>query len=378
MFCESRLSQTPNKNYPPTVDTLPFALAQLLQITGGRTIPALSTEDVHAKEVLIHGFASLDEAGPGDLSFFSNPRYIEQLRNSKASVILIPAPEAATLVRTGTICILVENPSASFATIAEQFAPKPPERQPGIHPSASIHPTAKISPSASIGALCVIEAHVRIGAHSVLEAQCHLGDHAHVGAHCHLHPRSTILHRCEIRDRVILHSGTVIGSDGFGFEKIEGKHTKIPQRGIVIVENDVEIGANTTIDRARFGRTVIGEGTKIDNLVQIAHNVQIGKHCLIVAQTGISGSTRIGNHVILAGQSGIVGHITIGDGIIVTAQSGISKSLPAEEGAMYMGTPAVPAKDYREQMALLRRLPKLQDRVKALESLLLQKEGQPI
>ena len=360
------------------MDSLPLALSQLLQLTGGQTIPALSTEAVSTKELLIHGFASLDEAASGDLSFFSNPRYIEQLRNSKASVILIPAPEAATLVRAGTICILVDNPSASFASIAEKFAPKPPERQPGIHPSASVHPTAKISASASIGPLCVIEAHARIGAYSVIEAQSYIGDHAHIGAHCHLHPRSTILHRCEIRDRVILNSGAVIGSDGFGFEKIDGKHAKIAQLGVVIVENDVEIGANTTIDRARFGKTVIGEGTKIDNLVQIAHNVHIGKHSLIVAQTGISGSTRIGNNVILAGQSGIVGHITIGDGIIVTAQSGISKSLPAEEGAMYMGTPAVPAKDYREQMALLRRLPKLQDRVKALESLLLQKEGQPI
>jgi len=356
------------------VDTLPFTFSQLLQLTGGRTIPALSTESTHTKEVLIHGFASLDEATSGDLSFFSNPRYIEQLRDSKASVILIPAPEAATLVRAGTICILVENPSATFASIAEKFAIKHPERQPGVHPSASIHPTAKVSPSASIGPLCVIEANARIGAHSILEAQCYVGDNAHVGTHCHLHPQSTVLHRCEIRDRVILHSGTVIGSDGFGFEKIEGKHSKIAQLGVVIVENDVEIGANTTIDRARFGRTVIGEGTKIDNLVQIAHNVQIGKHCLIVAQTGISGSTRIGNNVILAGQSGIVGHISIGDGIIVTAQSGISKSLPAEEGATYMGTPAVPAKDYREQMALLRRLPKLQERVKTLESLLLQKD----
>jgi UDP-3-O-[3-hydroxymyristoyl] glucosamine N-acyltransferase len=155
---------------------------------------------------------------------------------------------------------------------------------------------------------------------------------------------------------------------------VEGKHAKIAQLGIVVVENDVEIGANTTIDRARFGRTLIGEGTKIDNLVQIAHNVQIGRHSLIVAQTGISGSTRIGNHVILAGQSGIVGHISIGDGIIVSAQSGISKSLPPEDGALYMGTPAVPAKDYREQMALLRRLPKLQERLKALENLLLDRE----
>jgi UDP-3-O-[3-hydroxymyristoyl] glucosamine N-acyltransferase len=356
------------------VETLPLSLNQLLNLTGGRTIPALSDERALSNEALIQGFASLDEASSGDLSFFSNPRYIDQLRNSKASVILIPAPEAATIARAGCICILVDNPSASFALIAERFAPKPPERQVGIHPSASVHASAKISPSASIGPLCVIEANARVGAHTVVNAHCYVGDHAHIGSHCTLHPRATILHRCEIKDRVIVHSGCVIGSDGFGFEKVEGKHAKIAQLGIVVVENDVEIGANTTIDRARFGRTLIGEGTKIDNLVQIAHNVQIGRHSLIVAQTGISGSTRIGNHVILAGQSGIVGHISIGDGIIVSAQSGISKSLPPEDGALYMGTPAVPAKDYREQMALLRRLPKLQERLKALENLLLDRE----
>ena len=198
-------------------------------------------------------------------------------------------------------------------------------------------------------------------------ALSYVGRDVLIGEDCLLHSRVTVADRCSLANRVILHSGVVIGSDGFGFELFGGKHVKIPQVGIVQVDDDVEIGSNTTVDRARFGRTWIQEGTKIDNLVQIAHNVVIGRHCLIVAQVGISGSTRLGDYVTLAGQVGVVGHIEIGDHAVVGAQSGISKSVPGKE--FYMGTPAVPAGVYREQVALIRRLSKLTERVQALEKL---------
>jgi UDP-3-O-[3-hydroxymyristoyl] glucosamine N-acyltransferase len=263
------------------------------------------------------------------------------------------------------IAIQVENASLAFAQLLEKFAPPPVRFAPGVHPSAVVSPDAVIGEGVSIQPFAVIEAGARIGAGSVIGAHGYVGQHAEVGEHTHLASRVTIGARCIVGSRVIIHSGAVLGSDGFGFELSEGRHVKIPQTGIVQVDNDVEIGANVTIDRARFGRTWIGEGTKIDNLVQIAHNVVIGKHCLIVSQTGISGSTRIGDYVTLAGQVGVVGHIEIGDRTIVAAQSGVSKSLPP--GSTVFGTPAIPMRESKERFAFLARLPKLFARVKALE-----------
>jgi UDP-3-O-[3-hydroxymyristoyl] glucosamine N-acyltransferase len=189
-----------------------------------------------------------------------------------------------------------------------------------------------------------------------------------VGADCYFGPRVTVGARCVVGDRVIIHSGAVLGSDGFGFEFSQGRHVKIPQTGIVQVDSDAEVGANTTIDRARFGRTWIGEGTKIDNQVQIGHNVVVGKHCIIVSQVGISGSTRLGNYVTIAGQAGIAGHLEIGDQVIISGQSGVNKSLPGN--GMYMGYPCVPAREHREQLARISRLGKLVERVRRLEQLL--------
>ncbi len=199
-----------------------------------------------------------------------------------------------------------------------------------------------------------------IGAHN------YLGHGAKVGADCQFAARVTLGARCTVGNRVVLHSGVVVGSDGFGFEFANGRHVKIPQTGIVQIDDDVEIGANTTVDRARFGRTWIGEGTKIDNLVQIAHNVVIGKHCILVAQTAIAGSSKLGNYVTMAGQTAVVGHIEIGDQCVVAARSGVSKNLGAKE--IVWGSPAVPMREAKEQMAYTRRLPKLYARVKALEA----------
>jgi UDP-3-O-[3-hydroxymyristoyl] glucosamine N-acyltransferase len=193
----------------------------------------------------------------------------------------------------------------------------------------------------------------------------YVGSGARLGTDCLLHPHAVVQHGCQLGDRVILHSGVVVGSDGFGYDTRDGRHLKIPQSGIVVVENDVEIGANTTIDRARFGRTVIGEGTKIDNLVMIAHNVVIGKHCIVCAQVGIAGSAQIGDYVILAGQAGLVGHIKVGDGAIVGAQTGVSNDI--EPGARVVGSPPRPIGEWKRSIVRVDRLAELYNRVKKLE-----------
>jgi UDP-3-O-[3-hydroxymyristoyl] glucosamine N-acyltransferase len=311
---------------------------------------------------VITGVAAAREAGAGDVTFFGNPKYLAQIKATRATAALVPADFAETIP---AIAVRVENPSLAFARLVERFAPPPIVFPPGVHPSAVVASDALLGEGVSIQPGVVIEAGARVGARSVIGANSYIGHGAIVGEDCHFAPRVTVAARCLVGNRVILHSGAVLGSDGFGFEFSAGRHVKIPQTGIVQVDDDVEIGANTTIDRARFGRTWIGEGTKIDNLVMIAHNVVIGKHCIIVAQVGISGSTRLGNYVTLAGQVGVAGHLEIGDQAVVAAQGGVSKSLPGKE--MYMGFPAMPAREYREQLARIGRLAKLTERVRQLE-----------
>src|SRR4029077_5234583 len=234
----------------------------------------------------------------------------------------------------------------------------------GIHSSAIIDPSAKLGARVSIQPHAVIEALAIIGDDTFVGAGTYIGHESVIGASCVVYPNVTIRERTRIGARVIIHSGAVIGADGFGFELVENRHEKIPQLGIVQIDNDVEIGANTTIDRARFGRSWIQEGVKIDNLVQIAHNVVIGKHSIIVAQVGIAGSVRIGSGVVIGGQAGIIGPIEIDDGTMIGAQSGVSKSL---HGGTWWATPTVPLKEAKEQLAWVRRLGKLFERVKALE-----------
>jgi len=311
----------------------------------------------------IRGVASLVEAQPSDLSFFANPKYLPDLRSSQAGAVFVRPDVEVTI--TGSL-IAVENPSLAFTSIMARFRPEPPAWLPGIHSRAVVADDCQIDSSASIQPNAVIEAGAQIGPNTVIGANSYVGHGSVIGSDCLIYPNVTVRERSQIGNRVIIHSGAIIGSDGYGFEFTEGRHQKIPQIGIVQLDDDVEIGANTTIDRARFGRTWIGEGTKIDNLVQIAHNVVIGKHCLIIAQVGISGSTQIGNHVIIAGGAGVVGHVKIGDGAIIAAKSGVSKSVPA--GAKWMGYNAGPAREMAERLAYVSRLPKLYDRVKALEA----------
>lgn len=315
-----------------------------------------------AGSVEITGVAALQDAGEGDVTFYGNPRYLAQLRASKAVAAIVPADFDEPV---GPLLLRVDDPAASFAAAVAAFAPMESPAPVGIHPTAAVDPSALIGSGVSIGPLVVIEAGARIGDGSVIGSGCLVGRDVKIGTGCRLYPGAIIRERCILGDRVILQPGSVIGSCGFGYELQEGRHVKIPQTGIVEIGSDVEIGAGTTIDRARFGSTTIGEGTKIDNLVQIAHNVRIGAHSIICAQVGIAGSTRIGSYVTLAGQVGLAGHIEIGDKAVLGAQSGVSKNVPA--GSFLIGAPAKPIKEWKQSNFYISQLHKLFDRVKGLE-----------
>ena len=331
-------------------------ISELAALVGGEVFSG-------AGDAPIDGPAALDTARPGEISFFSHPRYAADLKATKASAVLVPRDFAG---ETQAACIRVDNPSAAFTRITAEFIREPVRPPAGIHPSAVVHPGAQIAPEASVGENVVVMPGAVIGAGSVVMAGAYVGENARIGSDCLLHPHVVLSHGCVLGDRVVLHSGAVIGSDGFGYDTRDGKHHKIPQSGIVVIENDVEIGANTTIDRARFGRTVIGEGTKIDNLVMIAHNVVIGKHCIVCSQVGIAGSAQIGNYVILAGQAGIVGHIKIGDGSIIGAQTGVSNDVAP--GARVVGSPPRPIGEWKRSIVRVDKLGELYDRVKKLEA----------
>ena len=260
--------------------------------------------------------------------------------------------------------IRVSNPAKAFEQVVLKLVPKPVKFTPGIHPSAVVDPSAQIGERVSIQPYVVIEARARIGDDTVIGAGTYIGHEVGIGAACLIYPRVTIRERTRIGSRVIIHSGAVIGADGFGFEVIDGRQQKIQQLGIVQIDDDVEIGANTTVDRARFGRTWIQQGVKIDNLVQIAHNVVIGKNTVIAAQTGIAGSVQIGQRVLIGGQAGIIGHIEIGDDTAIGAQSGISKNI---SGGAWWASPAVRLAEAKQQIAWVHRLGKLFARVKEIE-----------
>lgn len=313
--------------------------------------------------VKITGAASLAEATRGEISFFANPKYAAQLKKTQASALFVPENFAES---TSAVQIRVANPAKAFEQVVMKFAPKPIQFPAGIHPSAIVDLTVKLGKDVSIQPHAVIEAGSVIGDNTLIGAGSYIGHDTVIGASCKIYPLVTIRERTRLGARVIIHSGAVIGADGFGFEMLEGRQEKVPQLGIVQIDDDVEIGANTTIDRARFGRTWIQEGVKIDNLVQIAHNVVIGPGSIIVAQVGIAGSSRLGERVMVGGQVGIVGHLEIGDRTMIGAQSGVSKNLPADSGAWFM-SPAVPMREAREQIAWIHRLGKLFARVKALE-----------
>ncbi len=312
--------------------------------------------------VVITGVAGIEDARQGDITFLSNPKYAPYLERTRASAIIVgkdvPAP--------GRDIIRVENPSLAFTKCVSFILPQDVKHPEGINPASSVSRSAKLGKNAAVGAFSVIEDGAVIGDNTVVYPNCYIGRNASVGSGCVIYSNVSIREKVRIGDNVIIHCGSVIGSDGYGFVTVEGVHHKIPQVGTVVVEDDVEIGANCAIDRARFDKTVVGRGTKIDNLVHIAHNVVIGRNCLIVAQVGISGSTEIGNNVILAGQVGVVGHVKIGDNSIVMAKSGISKSLP--EGSVMYGIPAQPVNEAKRIHAHVNGLPKLHQTIKELKA----------
>ncbi len=317
----------------------------------------------------IVALASLAEARAGDASFFKDAKYAKHLTSTHASVVLVPQAWQGTC--SAPAVLRVADPNAAFAKAAVWFSPAVPERAPGIHPTAVIGSNVRLGQDVHVGPWTVIENDSVIGDRAVIEAQVFIGQRAELGEACHIYPQVTIREGCKLGQRVILHSGVRIGGDGYGYNPVlqpNGTITieKIPQLGIVELGDDVEVGCNATIDRARFGRTRIGNSTKIDNLVQIGHNVQVGDYSGIIAQAGVAGSTRIGSGCIIWAQAGLSGHLTIGDRAQVGPKSGLSKDVP--EGEYYLGLPAYPKREFAAQLLVPRQVQKLKQRVAELEA----------
>jgi len=331
-----------------------------MPFTAGQIAEKLKGEVVGDRSVQLTGLAPADRARAGELTFAENAAYFAAAEQSQAAAILVSEP----FVSSGKVLIRVPNARIALARLLPVFFP-PEEHPRGIHPSSVIADSAKIDPTAHIGPNCVVGARVRLGARSVLmsgndvRVDCQLGDDV-----C-LFPNVVLYRQTQIGHRVAIHAGTVIGSDGFGYVLDEGRHRKVLQLGNVIIHDDVEIGANAAIDRGTLGPTVIGQGTKIDNLVHIAHNVTIGRHCLIMGQVGFGGSTRLGDYVVVASQSGISDHIKLGNQVMIGAKSGVMRDI--EDGGRVLGIPAAPDRQAKRQMIAMQHLPEMLRRMRDLE-----------
>jgi UDP-3-O-[3-hydroxymyristoyl] glucosamine N-acyltransferase len=331
-----------------------------LALTANEVAAHLNGEVLGEGSALLTGFAPADKAKPGDLTFAENNTYFTRADQSAASAVLVDTlfgPTRKTLIR-------VPNARIAFAKVLALFFPEPAWPA-GVHATAVIAATAHIDGSAYIGPHCVVGDQVQIGPRCVLHGGNHVGAQTTLGADTQLFPNVVVYARTQIGQRVRIHAGSVIGADGFGYVLDSGAHCKVPQIGQVIIHDDVEIGANVTIDRGALGPTIVGRGTKVDNLVQIAHNVTIGEHCLVVAQAGIAGSTKLGNFVTLAGQVGLAGHLKIGSRVVVAAQSGVMHDIP--DGEKWLGYPAQPDRLMKRQIVAVRQLPQLLRRVAELE-----------
>lgn len=328
-------------------------LGDLARIVGG--------EVVGDPSLVITGARGIKEAREGDITFVANPRYASLFGETQASAVIT----SMQVERAHKPLIRVKDPSLAFAQVVATLYPVELKHPKGIHPSACIAKSAKLGAGVAVGANVVIEEHAEVGDNTIIYAGSYIGHDTKIGRDCLIWPNVSIRERVEIGSRVSIQSGTVIGSEGFGYARVDGVYKLIPQIGTVKIEDDVEIGANVTIDRARFDKTIVGRGTKIDNLVQIAHNVVIGENSIIVAQAGISGSTRIGSNVTIAGQAGLVGHIEIGDGAVLAAQAGIMNSVPS--GMTYSGYPARPHQEAMKIYGAMKFLPQLVRDVNALK-----------
>jgi UDP-3-O-[3-hydroxymyristoyl] glucosamine N-acyltransferase len=321
-------------------------------------------------EVDVVRVAGIEDCGPGDITFLANRRYARRLATTRASAVIV-SPETDTPLPS----LLTSNPYLAFARAVSLLHPAEAPG-PGVHPLAVVDPTAELGEGVHVGPLAVVGARVRVGARSVIHAQVTLYPDVRLGQDCLLHSGVQVREGCRLGDRVVVQNGAVIGADGFGFARDEeGRYHKIPQRGLVVLEDDVEIGALCAIDRAALGETRVGRGSKIDNLVQIGHSVTIGRDTVLAGQVGVAGSTRIGDRVTLAGQVGVAGHLTVGDGVVAVAQTGIANSV--EAGAVVGGAPAIDQRDWLKASAVFAKLPELQRRIRELERRLEEKDGQP-
>lgn len=301
------------------------------------------------------------------MTFALGGAYLEKAAKSKAAAVIVPE----SVIDFPKPVLRVGNPKAAFAQLLELFSP-PVNVIRGIHPTAIVHESAIMGNNVALLPHVVLENGTKIGDNTILYPGVYVGEHAVIGQNCIIYPNVTIREGCHIGDNVIIHSSSVIGSDGFGFVTIDGRHRKVPQVGIVVIEDDVEIGACVTIDRATTGETVVRRGTKMDNLIHLAHNVEVGEDCFLIALTGIAGSTKVGNHVTFAGQAGCTGHITIGDNCIFAAKSGIIGDVPAN--SFYAGFPARPHKEWLRSEAAVHKLPEVMKKLKDFEKRLAELE----
>lgn len=312
-------------------------------------------------EVIITALASLSDAGANDLTFAHEQRYLEQVEKTRAAAVIVPEDFSGT---APCALLAVKDVNEALEKILELFALPDDLPKPGVHPAACIDKTTQLGAKVSVGPYVTIGSEVIIGKETVIKAGCVIERGVRIGNNCYLAANVVINHDCVLGNNVIIHANCTIGTDGFGYRLIENKHKKIPHIGIVIIEDDVEIGANSCIDRAKFGQTVIGQGTKIDNLVQIAHNVKIGEHCIIVSQAGIAGSSELGKFVVLGGQCGVSDHVKLGDGAMASAKCGVYTNV--EAGARIVGSPHRPQRLFFREQALIQKLPEMARNIKKL------------
>jgi len=333
-----------------TAPALSKNVAEIAQIVGGQA-------EGDTAQVLA-GVAGLADAGPQDISFLGNMKYLAAAASTRAGCVLLPV-SARQVACAAKARIFVEDPQYAFSQVLALIESQRPKPAPVLDPKAHIHYQARLGVGVSVGAFTVVERGALVGEGTEISAQCYIGENVRIGRRCLIYPQVTIRDNCIVGDRCILHPGVVVGADGFGFstDRKTGQHRKIPQIGNVVIEDDVEIGANSTIDRGTVGSTSIAAGTKIDNLVQIGHNCRIGRGCILVAQAGIAGSTAVGDRVILGGQVGVAGHLRIGDGAQIAAQSGIMSDV--DKGQVLFGSPARPHREAFKLQALYGRLPEM-------------------
>jgi len=315
----------------------------------------------------ITGINTLEDAGADSIAFLSDVQYESALKQTRAEAALIP--QNYQPARGDLAYIVVSDVPGAVECLLEHFMPAS-AKPVGVHPRALIAPSAQLADGVAVGAYAVIGEHVVIGSHTAIGEGCVIRDHVRIGSDTVLHPNVVIEERCEIGSRVILYANVTIGTDGFGYRLVNGRHKKIPHIGIAVIEDDVEIGANSCVDRAKFGQTVVGRGTKVDNLTQIAHNVVIGENCILVSQVGISGSCRLGNYVVLGGQAGVSDHVRLGDGAMVAGKSAVKDDIPP--GEKVMGIPAVSAREWIRDRMTLKKLSDLGKHYKKIMHLLSQ------